>query len=139
MTTLWRIDPRTLPKPTARKRKLGRKPLIDLASLQYAINSKQLGDDNVLPGTTDAQNHLEDFTWSFADLLDCIACLRPADYRNSEWCQDRYEHWYPCDAYAIRYDDHAKCRVRFSDINYYLKFSLTEDDCLTLVLISCHL
>lgn len=137
MTTLWLIDPTGLTRPVNGRRKIGRKPLIDLAGLQRAIARGELGD--VWVGTERAENGLEDLVWTVDDLLDCVACLSPTDHRGAEWCEDSYGNWHACDAYAIRYDHVAKCRVRYSDINYYLKFSLDEDGALTLVLISCHL
>lgn len=139
MASLWLIHPATLPQPVAGKRKIGRKPLIDLLGLQQAIKSGVIGDDDVVLATRKAENHLEDLTWTLGDLLDCVACLSAADHKNAEWCEDRKGKLHPCDAYAIRYDDVGKCRVRYSDINYYLKFSLDEDGALTLILISCHL
>jgi len=137
MTSLWLTAPATLTRPSARKRKIGQRPLIDLVGLQQAIRSGAI--DDVWLATLNAEKKLEDLTWEFSDLLDCIACLSSADFKGAEWCEDRNGNWHPCDAYAIRYDHLAKCRVRYSDINYYLKFSLEEDGALTLVLISCHL
>ena len=137
MATLWLIDPAGLVRPANGRRKIGSKPLIDLVGLQQAIASGELND--VWVGTERAENNLEDFAWTVGDLLDCIACLSTSDHKGAEWCEDSYGGWHPCDAYAIRYDHIAKRRVRYSDINYYLKFSLDEDGALTLVLIGCHL
>lgn len=137
MTPLWLIDPTGLAGPANGRRKIGRKPLINLTGLQQAITDGVLND--VWVGTERAENMLEDFGWTIDDLLDCIECLSPADHKGAEWCEDSYGNWHACDAYAIRYDHVAKRRVRHSDINYYLKFSLDEDGALTLVLISCHL
>ena len=144
MASLWLVDPKKVAfprvaNPTKAELKLGSKPLVDLSGLQQAIKTGALGDDDVWPATRRAENNLEDLKWIFGDLLDCIACLSSADFKGAEWCEDRNGNWHPCDAYAIRYDHLAKCRVRYSDINYYLKFSLEEDGALTLVLISCHL
>lgn len=139
MTRYWLIDPTTLPAPTARKRKLGRKPLIDLASLQQAIRTGALGEDDVLLGTIKAERNLGELDWFPQDVLDCIACLDPADHRNAAWCQDSDGDWHACDDYAIHYDETAKRRLRHSDINFYLKFSISENGDLSLILISCHL
>ncbi len=137
MTSLWLIDRQALPERSPRRRRIGSTPLIDLAGLQQAIRDGQLKD--VWVGTKPTENKLKDLGWTFDDLLDCVACLTPQDFKNAEWCEDSYGGWHPCDAYAIRYDDVAKRRVRYSDINYYLKFSLDEAGGLTLVLIRCHL
>lgn len=139
MPSLWLIAPAKLSPPSKNRRKIGSDPLIDLAALQAAINDATLGDDDVWPATKKAEKNLEDLVWTFRDLLDCIASLLPTDHKSAEWCEDRKGNWHPCDAYAIRYDHLGKCRVRYSDINYYLKFSLDQNGALTLVLISCHL
>lgn len=137
MATLWLIDPATLASPSGSGRKIGRRPLIDLAGLQQAIRDGRLKD--VWVGVTKTEDRLEDLGWSYDDLLDCVACLSGQDFKGAEWCEDSYGDWHPCDAYAICYDYVAKCRDRYSHINYYLKFSLDEEGVLTLVLIRCHL
>jgi hypothetical protein len=142
MTRLWRVDveglaPPTAEQPSRRELKIGSEPLIDLAGLKEAIRAGALTE--VWLATRKAENNLEDLVWTFAELLECIACLHVDDHRGAEWCRDRNGNWHPCDAYAIRYDHLAKCRVRSSSINYYLKFSLDDDGMLTLVVISCHL
>lgn len=136
MASLWLIDPAALVRPSGNKRNIGRKPLIDLHGLQQVIHGGTL---EVWVGSKPTEHKLEDLGWSFSDVLDCIACLSHKDFKNAEWCEDSYGNWHPCDAYAIRYDDEAKCRAHYSDINYYLKFSLNEDSELTLVLLRCHL
>ena len=142
MASLWLINPTQLAPPSGtgsrRLRKRG-DPLIDLVALKQAISDDALERDDVWLATDDCEKNVQDLTWTANDILDCLVCLRPEDHKNSEWCKDRHGNWHACDAYAIRYDDAAKRRVRYSDINYYLKFSLDEDGALTLVLISCHL
>ena len=138
MAPRWLVDPSTLVKSPGGKRKIGRKPLIDLAALQEAIQNGSLDEDDLWLGTGKAERDLENLRWTFRDALDCIACLRPEDHKGAEWCEDRSGCWHPCDAYAIRYDDAERCRLRHSDFNYYLKFSLGRNGGLTLVLISCH-
>lgn len=138
MASLWRADPATLPAPSARTRKLRQGPLIDLAALQQAIVDGVLEDEDVWLATTKAEHNLEDLTWTMRDLLDCIGCLSPADFKGSEWCEDSQRNQHACDAYAINYDDTVQRRV-CNSCSYYLKFSLTDDGALTLVLISCHL
>lgn len=112
--------------------------MIDLAALQQAITNGGLGDDDVWLATTKAEHNVEDLTWSLRDLLDCIGCLVPTDFKCSEWCDDSYGGTHACDSYAICYDDSACVRAR-SSCSYYLKFSLDEEGGLMLVVISCHL
>jgi hypothetical protein len=139
MPSLWLVDVAGLPPPSGKVRKIGRTPLIDLARLQAAIEDGSLGENDVWLATRDCNNNVQDLAWSFQDLLDCIRCLVAADHKGAEWCQDSHGQWRACDAYAIRYDDTNRCRVRYSDINYYLKFSIEEDGSLMLVMISVHL
>ena len=137
MTSLWLVDPNGLTPPAQGKRKIGGRPLFDLEGLQQAIKSGEVGE--VRFATQKVENNLEDLQWELDELLDCINCLTSADHKGAEWCEDRNGHWHACDAYAIRYDHVSRCRTRYGNINYYLKFSLEEDGVLTLVLISCHL
>lgn len=139
MASLWLVDPTSLKRPTETKRKINRGPLIDLCGLQTAIKNKVLDRDAVEFATERSEKKMQDLSWEVTDLLACIACLKPDDFRNAEWCQDGYGNWYPSDAYAIRYDHIRRCRVRYSDINYFLKFSIDEDGSLMLIVISVHL
>lgn len=137
MTSLWRVDPVKLPPKQARTRKIRGGPLIDLAALQQAITDGRLSDDDVWLATKRAEHKVEDLTWSLRDLLGCIGCLAPSDFKGSEWCEDSYGGTHACDAYAICYDDHACVRARNSCC-YYLKFSMDDKGGLRLVVISCH-
>lgn len=141
---LWRVDPTRLARPQGSSR-LHRMicnrgtPLIDAALLQACIRRGVLRPDDVWIATAKAQRDLENLRWTFADLLDCLLCLRAEDYKGAEWCRDQQGNWHPCDAYAIRYDDVRRCRLSHSDINYYLKFSIGQDGTLQLIFLSCHL
>lgn len=144
MATLWLVDPATLPKPSAKTRKIGRKPLIDLAGLQAAIHSGALDDEDVWLATLKCENNVQDLSWSMRHLLDCLRCLKPlprksgGDFKNSEWCLDSTGRWRACDAYAIRYDETRRCRSS-AGLEFFLKFSIDENGALTLVMISAHL
>lgn len=143
MASLWLVDPASLKPPTQSRRKIGPKPLIDLAGLQEAIRNGALDDEDVWLATRKCENNLQDLDWSVRKLLDCVQCLTPYqhrgshDFRNSEWCQDRNGNWCACDAYAIRYDEVRQCRSS-GGLELFLKFSIDEDGALTLVMISAH-
>lgn len=139
MTTLWLIDPATLAMPSATKRKIGRKPLIDLTGLQREIACGRLGDEDVFLATRSSNTDLQNLRWSIADLLACVSCVAASDFRGAEWCKDRWENWHPCDVYAIRYDDARRCRAPHIYIEYYLKFSIDVEGSLRLVMIRNHL
>ena len=144
MPALWLIDPATLRRPSGRTRKFGRTPLIDLVGLQAAINSGQLGDDDVVLATRDCTKDLAKFPWAIQDLLDCLKCVRPFrtqghhDFKGSEWCQSSDGRWLPCDVYVIRYDEGER-RWSHHGLEIYLKFSISDDDELELIMISVHL
>lgn len=143
MTTLWLVDPTglafpTVAKPTRRDLKIGSNPLIDLAALQQAIESGGLGDDDVWLATTRCNTKVQDLKWTIRNLLDCVGCLQSSDHRGAEWCDDGAGQWFACDAYAIRYDDTKGCRSRHG-LEFYLKFSIDEDDFLMLIMVSVHL
>lgn len=138
-TTLWKVDRTRLTRPSQSRRQISRKPLFDLAGLQQAIKSNALDPDSVLLGTRSVDDELQKLTWEVSDLLDCIACLHPSDFRNAQWCRDRHGTWYPCDSYAIRYDEYGRCRAPQSGIEFYVKFSIDEEGSLTLVMLRLHL
>lgn len=143
MATLWLIDPAGLSPPPAGKRKIGRKPLIDLVGLQQAIRGGTLDEDDVVLDTSDCINDLQKFPWTLRDLLDCVKSVRPYklnaqhDFRGAEWCKNSRGEWFPCDAYAVRYDETQRCWSH-QGLEIYLKFSITEDGDLELVMISAH-
>jgi hypothetical protein len=139
MATLWLVDPATLPKRSDKTRKIGRKPLIDLAGLQAAISTGALEDDDVWLATRSSDEGLQTLEWTVGDLLDCVRCLHTHDHRGAEWCDNGKNRWFACDAYAIRYDDTRRCRNILSDVEYYLKFSIDENGSLTLIMIRVHL
>lgn len=138
MPSLWLIDPATLSPPPKGKRKIGSDPLIDLEALQAAINDATLGDDDVWLATTRCTTKVQDLKWTFRNLLDCVGCLQSGDHRGAEWCDDGTGQWFACDSYAIHYDDTKGCRSRHG-LEFYLKFSIDEDDFLMLIMVSVHL
>jgi len=143
MATLWLVDPATLPIPSAKTRKIGRKPLIDLVGLQAAIDAGEIDDDDVVLATRDCTKDLAKFPWTIRDLLDCLRCVRPFhtknfhDFKGAEWCQSSDGRWVPCDVYVIRYNEVGRCWSQLG-LEIYLKFSITEDDELELIMISVH-
>lgn len=136
--SLWAIDPATLGAPgTGRARKLGRRPLIDLAGLQAAIQQGRLSTEGVWPATQRSRNCLEDYGWSYGDVLHMLCCLLAEDYKESEWCDVDGGRTVPADVYTIRYDEARRQRNR-GGLEIYLKFSIDEQGGLTLVLVQNH-
>lgn len=81
---------------------------------------------------------MEMLQWTVEDALACINCLKPEDFCNAQWCQDKWGNWHACDSYAIRYDDTNKKRIRNTYLSYYIKFSIKDGDRISLILVSCH-
>ena len=136
--SLWRIDPSSLLQPAKGKpRRIKTGPVWDLDGLKAVIASGQLDADGVWPATGRSRNSLEDYRWSYDDVLKILSCLLAADYKNSEWCDIDGERTVPCDVYTIRYDESRRQRNP-RGIEVYLKFSIDEVGALTLVLVQSH-
>ena len=134
---LWLIDLKQLVKPAkGRSRRLSG-PVLDLRVLQNAIATGQLSAEGVWPATRRSRNSLEDYQWSYADVLNVFRCLLAGDYKNSEWCAIDGGRTVPCDVYTIRYDE-ARCQRNPRGIEVYLKFSIDDEGTLTLVLVQSH-
>lgn len=139
LPSLWIIDPLALGKPgTGRARKIGQRPLIDLVALQAVIAQGGLTQDGVWPATRRSRNSLEDYGWSYDDVLQILRCLLAEDYKESEWCDVDGGRTVPADVYTIRYDE-ARRQRHASGLEFYLKFSIDEHGGLTLVLVQNHL
>lgn len=126
-----------LDKPAkGRSRKIAG-PVLDLNALQTVITSGQLSAEGVWPATRRSRNSLEDYQWSYADVLKIFSCLLAGDYKNSEWCDIDGDRMVPCDVYTICYDESRRQRNP-RGIEVYLKFSIDDQGTLTLVLVQSH-
>lgn len=137
--SVWKVDVTALSRPKkGQTRKIGRQPLIDLGAVQAAIAGGLLVDDDVWPATRRCWNSLEDYEWTYADVLQMFNCLRAEDYKESEWCDVDGGRTVPADVYTIAYDDKRSERSR-NGLVFYVKFSIDDAGGLTLVLVQCHL
>lgn len=137
-SSLWLIDPSGLIPPAPGKhRRIGAGPLLDLSALQGVIASGELNSAGVWPATRRCQNSLQDYGWSFDDVLEIFSCLLPQDYKNSEWCDVDGNRTVPCDVYRICFDEVQRKRNP-NACEVYLKFSIDDDNALTLVLVQSH-
>lgn len=137
MPDLWRIDPATLKKPTGNQRKIRGGPVLELAALQGLIEDGRIGEDEVWVANTSCERDLENYRWDYAEVLEMICCLHDADYRQSAWCLVNGGALYPCDDYRFSYDCERRER-NARGLEVYMKFSVTDDGQLSLVLVSCH-
>ena len=94
-------------------------------------------EEEVWVATDRCELDLENERWSYDDVLRLLSCLQPSDFKNSEWCQVKGGQLYPCDAYRLRFDFERRAR-NARGLEVYMKFSVTDDGQLSLVLVSCH-
>ena len=64
--------------------------------------------------------------------------LRPADYRDSEWCTNGRNALAACDAYALRRVEWVAAAGKEMGVEYFVKFAVGKTGQLVL-LVSCHL
>lgn len=134
---LWLIDLNQLVKPAKGKSRKIAGPVFDLSVLQTVITSGQLSAEGVWPATKRSRNSLEDYQWSYEDVLQIFSCLHAGDYKNSEWCDIDSDRMVPCDVYTLCYDEPRRQRNP-RGIEVYLKFSIDDARTLTLVLVQSH-
>lgn len=137
MPGLWKRDRSLLIPPTNKQRLIGRKPLLDLSALQALVSDGALGEDEVWVATDRCERDLQNWQWSLADVLHMLICLKSVDFKKAEWCQIKGGAMYPCDVYRLPYDCERRERNPCG-LEVYMKFSVTEDGQLSLVLVSCH-
>lgn len=137
MLGLWRIARASLTLPTSSQRTIPRGPVFELTVLQGMVGDGVLGEDEVWVATDRCERDLENEQWSYEDVLHLLSCLKPADFRKAEWCQVKGGELYPCDVYRLHYDCERRER-NTRGLEVYLKFSVTEEGQLSLVLVSCH-
>ncbi len=137
MSGLWKRDRGLLIPPIGNQRRIRGGPLLDLPALQVLVSDETLREDELWVATDRCERDLQNWQWSVADVLHMLGCLRSEDFRNSEWCQIKGGRLYPCDAYCLSYDCERRERNR-RGLEVYMKFSVTEDGQLSLVLVSCH-
>lgn len=135
---LWRIDPATLSRPGNGKRKIPGGPLIDLAGLQEAIRARQVTEDSVDVVNRSCDDDLDSLGWTLQNILDCLLCATPRDFRGAEWCETTWAGQLACDSYSIPYDESRRCRARDA-LHFYLKFSVDPGGALRIQMVRTHL
>lgn len=131
------MPPASLKPPNGTRRTIQGGPVFDLAVLQSEVASEALGEDEVWVATDSCERDLENERWTYSDVLNMLSCLKSVDFKKAEWCQVKGGRLYPCDVYLLRFDFERRVR-NARGLEVYLKFSVTDDGQLTLVLVSCH-
>lgn len=137
MSGLWKRELDGLAAPAGKRRQIAGGALLDLAALQALVQAGSLDEDDLWVATDRCERDLENYQWDYEDVLHMLTCLKTSDYKNSEWCQVKGGDWYPCDVYRLPYDSDRRAR-NAQGLEVYMKFSVTEEGQLSLVLVSCH-
>jgi hypothetical protein len=109
-------------------------PLYDLTRVQaLAADENQL----VLWTAKCRKDVLNLFDSDLAQLGGLIQALTPADYIDSEWCENGRGALAACDAYRVRRQEWAPATGKPMTVSYFLKFAIGKTGRLVLV-VSCH-
>lgn len=131
------MDPLSLEPPIGSRRTIRGGPVFDLSALQGMVATGLLGENEVWVATDSCERDLENERWGYDDVLLLLSSLKPGDFKKAEWCQVKGGALYPCDVYGLNFDFERGVR-NTRGLEVYLKFSVSEDGQLTLVLVSCH-
>ena len=114
--------------------KIAKGPLYDLARVQRLATA---GGLNTWTDRCDKAVY-ELFSGDLEAVAGLFGHLRPADYRDSEWCTNGRNALAACDAYALRRLEWVASAGREMGVEYFVKFAVGKAGQLVL-LVSCHL
>ena len=114
--------------------KIAKGPLYDLARVQRLATA---GGLNTWTDRCDKAVY-ELFAGDLEAVAGLLGHLRPADYRDSEWCTNGRNALAACDAYALRRLEWVASAGREMGVEYFVKFAVGKAGQLVL-LVSCHL
>lgn len=137
MPNLWRKPKVSLSPPSGNSRRIAGGPVFDLTVLQGMVTAAEMSENEVWVATDRCAQDLENERWGYDDVLKMLASLQAADFNKAEWCQVKGGQFYPCDVYRLHFDFERYAR-NARGLEVYLKFSVTDEGQLSLVLVSCH-
>lgn len=111
--------------------------MIDLTGLQALLKSEDFDLDAIWVATDRCELDLENYKWTYENVVQMLVGLTANDYKKSEWCQVKGGGAVPCDVYVMPYDAIRQVRST-KGLEVYVKFSIETDGTLTLVVVSCH-
>ena len=114
--------------------KIAKGPLYDLARVQRLATA---GGLNTWTDRCDKAVY-ELFAGDLEAVAGLLGHLRPADYRDSEWCTNGRNALAACDAYALRSLEWVASAGKEMGVEYFVKFAVGKAGQLVL-LVSCHL
>ena len=114
--------------------KIAKGPLYDLARVQRLATA---GGLNTWTDRCDKAVY-ELFAGDLEAVAGLLGHLRPADYRDSEWCTNGRNALAACDAYALRRLEWVASAGKEMGVEYFVKFAVGKAGQLVL-LVSCHL
>lgn len=145
---LWTCDPSTVPPHNGKKKQLVG-PLFDLPALQTLLREGLLdlaNDEHFYVANNDCWTDIKKLKWAPAQQIrDALLLLKSGgrstgqgDYINSQWAKDSDGNWWPSDAYGICINEKEGFARAKNAPETYIKFSIDENGCLCLILLSCH-
>ena len=114
--------------------KIAKGPLYDFARVQRLATA---GGLNTWTDRCDKAVY-ELFSGDLEAVAGLLGHLRPADYRDSEWCTNGRNALAACDAYALRRLEWVASAGKEMGVEYFVKFAVGKAGQLVL-LVSCHL
>lgn len=135
MVTFSIVSEYSLNPPTAFGRfKIPGGPLYDLARIKLLVED----ENKLLSWTPKCRNDVHKFfSGDLAEVADLIQRLKPANYRDSEWCENGKGSMLACDAYTVQRTEVLPATGKQETFEYFLKFAIGKSGVLVLV-VSCH-
>jgi hypothetical protein len=113
--------------------KIGGGPLYSLERVQGLVRAPA----QLTLWTKRCRLKVQELGWDAEDVAELVAALRPADYQDSEWCDNGKGAWAACDAYSIRRSEWIEAARKEMTVEYFLKFAIGKTGALVLM-VSCH-
>lgn len=120
------------PEPGSRV-KIPGGPLYSLERVQDMVSQSEC----LILWTGKCRRDVANLAWDDRDLAEALSCLKAADYKDSEWCDNGRGAWAACDAYTFRRKEWVEAAGKELTIEYFLKFAIGKTGALVLM-VSCH-
>jgi hypothetical protein len=114
--------------------KIASGPLYELSRVQSLSST----GEGVVFWTRKCNQDVMSLGWDADDVAGLIRDLKPANFRDSEWCENGKNLWAACDSYSIVRDEWIQHANRHYSYEYFLKFAISVSGTVVLT-VSCHL
>lgn len=113
--------------------KIGSGPLYSLERVQALVRAS----GQLTLWTRRCRTKVQELGWDADDVADLVEALSPADYKDSEWCDNGRGAWAACDAYTVRRRERIETVRKEMTFEYFLKFAIGKTGVVVLM-VSCH-